>query len=443
MMKIPLLTLAFLLATLHGFGNQISEDQQRFIKKYKSHSKLVPPEKALRNVSPEPSLEEGFVDLYNGRNLSGWTPLGGHCTFEARGNTIVGTTVPGSPSTYLSTERDDFEDFIFTAELKWVEDGNSGIMFRAMRKGKEGQTVYGPQCEMEGSFADNRRGWSGGIFAQSDGGWIYPLWLDAHEAAREALKENEWNRVTIQAVGDEFKTWINGIPAARWIDEKGEYKKGFFSLQVHSGKKGEIHFRNIKVKELQSGLKDLFASGDFSEWTKVNGKPVPGQWSIENGVVHRGKRGGGDIITKDSYKNFDLRFDWKISEGGNSGIKYRTRKKLGLEYQILDDEKHRDGKTPNHRVGSIYDILAADEDKFVNPPGEWNRGRIVVEGERVEHWLNGSLVAEIDLGSEDWTRRFESSKYRKHEGFGTWKGPILLQDHQDKVWYRNVRIMEL
>jgi len=197
------------------------------------------------------------------------------------------------------------------------------------------------------------------------------------------------------------------------------------------------------VEELESGWTDLFAAGDFSKWSKVNGDPVPKQWTINDGIVHRGKLGGGSIITKRHYKDFELRFDWKISEAGNSGIKYRSRGHLGLEYQILDDEKHKDGKDPTHRAGSIYDILAADADKPINPPGEWNSGRIVVDGERVEHWLNGRLVAAIDLGSDDWKQRFESSKYKKHEGFGTWTGPILLQDHYDKVWYRNLRIREL
>jgi hypothetical protein len=438
--RITVLVLVSSLAALQVFGNQISEDQKRFIEKYKNHAKLVPAGEALINRDPEPKLCCGFVDLYNGEDLSGWTALGGDCTFEAKGDVIVGTTVRGSPSTYLSTEK-EYEDFIFTAELKWAVDGNSGIMFRGMRKGKEGQTVYGPQAEMEG-FSYNR-GWSGGIYGQSDGGWIYPLWLDAHADARQALKKGEWNRITIKAEGKAFKTWVNGVPAAYWIDEKGDYPRGFFSLQVHSGKQGEVHFRNIKVKELDPEWTDLFASGDFSGWTKVNGKPVSHHWTISDGVVYRSKDGGGDIVTRQDFKDFELCFDWKISEVGNSGIKYRTRGRLGLEYQILDDEKHKDGKIPTHRVGSIYDILQADEDKPVNPPGEWNRGRIVADGNRIEHWLNGKLVAEIDLSSEDWKQRFQSSKYKKHEGFGTWTGPILLQDHWDDVWYRNVRIREL
>ncbi|PXA04299.1 DUF1080 domain-containing protein [Coraliomargarita sinensis] len=444
MIKPILLSLTGLLVSLSAFGNQISEDQQHFVKRYEKHKKLVPPGEALINKDPEPKLCCGFTELYNGKDLSGWTARGGECTFEARGDVIVGTTVKGSPSTYLSTDKEDYEDFIFTAELKWEVAGNSGIMFRAQRKaGKKHETVYGPQCEMEGDFADDRRGWSGGIYGQSDGGWIYPLWLEAHAEARQALKKGEWNRVTIQAVGNEFKTWINGVPAARWIDANGEYPKGFFSLQVHSGKQGEIHFRNVKVKELEPGWKDLFASGDFSQWTKVNGDPVPHQWTINDGIVHREKNGGGGIITKTQYKDFELRFDWKISEAGNSGIKYRTRGRLGLEYQVLDDDKHKDAKDPTHRAGSLYDILAAPDDKPLNAPGEWNSGRIVAHGNHIEHWLNGSLVATIELGSDDWKQRFEKSKYRKHEGFGTWTGPILLQDHYDKVWYRNIRIREL
>jgi hypothetical protein len=427
---------------VQGFANHISEDQLRYVEKYKGHAKLVQPEQALINTDPEPATCCGFVELYNGKDLSGWTPREGHCTFEARGDVIVGTTVKGSRSTYLSTDREDFENFIFTAEVKWLVDGNSGIMFRAQRKpGKKAETVFGPQCEMEG-FASGR-GWSGGIYGQSDGGWFYPLWLDAHEAARGALKKDEWNRITIQAIGKEIKTWINGIPAAHWVDKAGAYKRGFFSLQVHSGKQGEVHFRNVKVKELESEWQDLFATGDFSQWSKVKDDPVSDNWSIHDGVIHRAGVVAGSIATKKHYKDFDLRFDWKISEAGNSGIKYRTRGHLGLEYQILDDVKHSDRKNPTHRTASLYDILSADAAKTLIPPGEWNTGRVLIEGNHLEHWLNGKRVAAIEIGSEDWNERFQKSKYSKNEGFGTWPGPIYLQDHQDEVWYRNVRIREL
>lgn len=424
-------------------AGQVSEQQQKYIAKYEKQTLKVAPEDALINTEREPKLKKGFVSLYNGKNLDGWTPLGGHCTFEAKSDAIVGTTVPGSPSTYLSTTKDDYSDFIFTAELKWEVDGNSGIMFRAQSKpGDKGEIVYGPQAEMEGFSQD--RGWSGGIYGQSAGGWLYPMWLDAHKKVRKALKQDDWNRITIKAVGDTIKTWVNGIPAAHYQTDK--YFQGFFSLQVHSGKQGTIHFRNIKVKELnkEKGFTNLFENGDFSAWTKTGGGPVGEGWTIENGVINRsGLRPGGINTKKDDYKNFDLRFDWKISVGGNSGVKYRAHDGLGLEYQILDDERHKDNQIPSHRTASLYDLLPAPEDKPYKPAGQWNTGRIVAKGNHIEHWLNGKKILEIEYGSKDWKKRFNASKYSKREGFGNWTGSIHLQDHADEVWYRNVRIKEL
>jgi len=234
-------------------GNQVSESQQKYIKQYEKQTQIVAPENALINTDAEPDLTRGFVDLYNGKDLTGWTPRGGHCTFEARGEAIVGTTVKGSPSTFLSTNREDYQDFIFTVEIKWEVNGNSGVMFRAQRRpGGNGENVYGPQCEMEGTHKG--RSWSGAIYGESSGGWRYPLWLEAHTEVRDAIKADDWNRLTIRAVGSNVKTWINGIPAAHW--ESDQYLKGFFGLQVHQGSKGTIHFRNIKVKEPDSRTAD-------------------------------------------------------------------------------------------------------------------------------------------------------------------------------------------
>ena len=199
---------------------------------------------------------------------------------------------------------------------------------------------------------------------------------------------------------------------------------------------GYLHGANLEQ------IYDLFAQDDFSQWTKTDGEPVGNGWIIQEGVVHR-KSLDGDIITKEKFKDFELTFEWKISEAGNSGIKYRTRGRLGLEYQILDDQKHRDNKNPTHRAGSLYELVAAPDSKPLKPVGAWNKGRIVADGKQIQHWLNGVKVVEINWGTDDWKKRFQKSKYRKNEGFGSWEGPILLQDHNDPVWYRELKVKHL
>lgn len=198
---------------------------------------------------------------------------------------------------------------------------------------------------------------------------------------------------------------------------------------------------NLNAAKLEK-MNDLFAKDNFSQWTKVNGEKVDKGWSVKNGIVYRDSK-GGDIITKEKFKDFELTFAWKISEAGNSGIKYRTRGSLGLEYQVLDDQKHRDNKNPTHRAGSLYELMAAPDSKHLKPVGEWNTGKVIARGDKIEHWLNGEKVVEITWGSEDWKKRFQKSKYHKNEGFGSGEGPILLQDHNDPVWYRNLKIRSL
>ena len=246
-MKKVFTLLALLLASCTTAENKISESQASWHKKYIKQANIIPADKMLINTESEPALTEGFVDLYNGKDLTGWVAKGGTCKFEAQGDIIVGTCVKGSASTYLSTEK-EYSNFIFTCDIKWIVDGNTGVMFRAKtRPGKKNkETVFGPQAEMEG--LEKGRGWSGAIYGQSCGGYFYPLWLDAHKEAREALVKDAWNRITIKADGENIKTWINGKPAANM--NNSEFLKGFFSLQIHSGKQGTVHFKNIKVKEL-------------------------------------------------------------------------------------------------------------------------------------------------------------------------------------------------
>ena len=187
----------------------------------------------------------------------------------------------------------------------------------------------------------------------------------------------------------------------------------------------------------------LFDGKSLDQWTKLDGKPIEKGWKVSEGTIHRHENGGGDIISKESYENFILEFEWKISVAGNSGVKYRAKGNLGLEYQVLDDEKHGDGKNPTHRTASLYDLLAAPDDKPVKPVGEWNKGRIVAKGPLLEHWLNGVKVLSIDQSGDDWEKRFAASKYRDKEGFGKGAGHLLLQDHNDAVWFRRIRVKKL
>jgi len=186
----------------------------------------------------------------------------------------------------------------------------------------------------------------------------------------------------------------------------------------------------------------LFDGKSLDQWSHKDGKPVTKGWEVADGTIHR-QTGGGDIITKKKYENFELEFEWKISEGGNSGVKYRAKGSLGLEYQVLDDSKHRDGANPTHRSASLYDLLAAPDDKPAKPVGEWNKAKIVANGTKLEHWLNGVKVMSIDQSTDDWKTRFEKSKYKKNRDFGIGAGHILLQDHGNEVWFRNVRVRKL
>ena len=228
------------------FAGTVDESQSAWHTKYKKQENAPDPKEMLLNTDPEPDVHEGFTPLFNGKDLSGWTPKGGTCTFEVVDGMLVGTCVPGSPSTYLSTEKNDYQDFIFTCDMKWEVDGNSGVMFRAQSKTeKDKEIVFGPQAEMEGITGD--RYWSGGIYGQSCGGYFYPVWLKEHKEARAALDREGWNRLTISAQGNVVKTWINGVPIAHWIDD-GSYPRGFFGLQIHKGSKGKVLWKNIRVK---------------------------------------------------------------------------------------------------------------------------------------------------------------------------------------------------
>ena len=188
----------------------------------------------------------------------------------------------------------------------------------------------------------------------------------------------------------------------------------------------------------------LFDGKSLDGWTTLDGKPVAAGWHAVDGVLaFDGK--GGTIMTAEEFGDFDLRFEWKIAEGGNSGLKYKFKRFggewLGCEYQILDDAKHGDGKQGRTSTGSLYHVCEPGEKKKLNPPGEWNSSRVVVRGTKIEHWLNGERILAIDTSSEEWKERIAKSKFRDVEGFGRNElGRIMLQDHGSKVSFRKIEI---
>ncbi|MDR1493162.1 MAG: DUF1080 domain-containing protein [Planctomycetaceae bacterium] len=191
----------------------------------------------------------------------------------------------------------------------------------------------------------------------------------------------------------------------------------------------------------------LFNGKNLDGWTTVGGGKNIKAWDVVDGTLHR-KSGGGDIVTEKEYGNFILEFEWKISPKGNSGLKYKFAKHgndwIGCEFQVLDDAQNGDGKTPSHRTGSLYDIIASPAENNVRPVGEYNQSKIIVNGARIQHWLNGKLLVDVVVGSSQWNAEFNASKFKEHQDFGKIaEGKILLQDHGNEVWFKNITIREL
>jgi hypothetical protein len=193
----------------------------------------------------------------------------------------------------------------------------------------------------------------------------------------------------------------------------------------------------------------LFDGKTLAGWSGPDGK-VPGAgWSIENGTIHLNGTPGGMLLSEKEYSSFELEWEWKIEPGGNNGVKYWVTKVggkewLGIEYQMIDDKKHADGlKGGSHTTASIYDIKEPVAGKLLKPAGEWNSSRIVVKNGKIEHWLNGALASKADTKTDDWKKRIAASKFKSKVGFAPGKGHIMLTDHGDEAWFRNLRIKEL
>jgi hypothetical protein len=216
----------------------------------------------------------------------------------------------------------------------------------------------------------------------------------------------------------------------------------------------------LTEEEVAEGWELLFDGVSPSMWCGIHSDMFPeAGWEIREGALVATGMGGGDIITVAQYGDFDLQWEWRMdTKGGNSGVKYLVQEEgddtqksgVGLEYQILDDVNHEwmlEGKMePNdyHTLGALYELYAPSAEKAPRPLGEWNTSRIVSRKGQVQHWLNGTLILEVDTGSEDFRERVAASKFKDIEWFGrNDTGHILLQDHGSVVHFRNLKIQDL
>lgn len=213
----------------------------------------------------------------------------------------------------------------------------------------------------------------------------------------------------------------------------------------------------LTQKELKEGWKLLFDGNTSAGWMNARSKTFPsGGWEIKDGTISikPGSGSGGDIVTKDKYKNFELIVDFMYTPGANSGIKYFIDTEtnngdlasIGCEYQILDDKLHPDAKlgiAGNRTLAGLYDLITP-KNKRDNGPDKWNRATIIVKGNHVQHWLNGQMTVEYDRNTLAWKELVATSKFKTSPGFGeVTEGRILLQDHGDVVSYKNIKIREI
>jgi hypothetical protein len=208
----------------------------------------------------------------------------------------------------------------------------------------------------------------------------------------------------------------------------------------------------LSAAEKAAGWKLLFDGKTTAGWRRFKGKEAGDKWKVIDGaLVFKPKdgRAGGDILTVAQFDNFELSFEWKVTPGANSGVMYRVSEsedapfQTGPEYQILDNARHPDGRNTLTSAASCYALYAPLKDA-TKPVGEWNQGRIVANGNKIEHWLNGTKVVAYEVGSDDWNTRMARSKFKEWGRFGKEKkGHIDLQDHGDEVAYRNIKIRVL
>ncbi|MEX2400867.1 MAG: DUF1080 domain-containing protein, partial [Rhodothermales bacterium] len=360
---------------------------------------------AFQQATGQPVENGPWQSLFNGEDLSGWTERNGDHIFEARDGQIVGTTVPGQPNGFLTTD-ETFGDFILELEVNVdVLMNNSGIQFRSLsHAGYRDFRVHGYQAEID----TKPQRWSGSIYDEARRGWLYVTELNP--ASKSAFVNNTWNHYRIEAIGTTNRVWVNGIPTAHLIDD--ETTRGFIGLQLHANNPDDppgshqIRFRNIRIQTQNlrpSPLDDLFvvnlipnhlsaqerAQGftllwdgqDTGGWSGADGASFAETgWVAVDGELRTSPASSDALSARHGFDAFELKFDFRpLEEGAVCGIRYRS-------HDPADDDGV--GDVP---VTSPYCRMASQKiDREA-----WNQGFIRVRPDRrVEYWLNGHLILE-------------------------------------------------
>jgi hypothetical protein len=447
---------------------------------------------AAHCIAQKPSASDWEV-LFNGKDLAGWKELNGKHKWEAKNGMIVGTFVTGEPNGFLCTEK-DFGDFIFECEVN-IDTlmNNSGVQFRSLctpdyqdaRSNFPEGRVHGYQMEVD----PKPQKWSGSIYEEGGNrGWLYTT-AEINPAAQKAWKNNQWNKYRIECYGTTSRTWINGISCSNLEDAK--FPKGFIGLQMHANNAGDpkgnfsVYFRNLRIQttnlkfsppddiavvnlipntlslqEQKNGYSLLWDGKTTAGWRAAYKTKFPEKsWGIKDGELTIVPPTAQDtyknehIVTEKQYSAFELKFDFKITAGANSGVKYFVNDAdasilpatSAMEYQIVDDAKI-DSSDVTRKLGSLADIKASKKSRgSTKRIGEWNQGVIrVLPSNLVGYWLNGSKILEYQRGSAEFLDLVAKSKYKNVPNFGmASKGNILLENNGSIVSYRSIKIREL
>jgi serine/threonine protein kinase len=395
--------------------------------------------------------EAGFVNLFNGRDLSGWS--GDTADWSVRDGVIRGQTGrrPPKNSSGLFWQGEPLEDFELRLKFqRW--SGNSGVFYRAKRLS---DGVGGYQFEI-------LSGITGNLIDVGNDRPRRDLFRVNSTAARRSLPklppDSGWHELVIIARGSQLIHQLDGITLCDLRDEDSTAPRtGLLALEAASDT--IVEFKDIRLKRLTAEPSTPAPPANVGKWTTLfNGTSMDswrawkssswiGAWSILNQDLHSLRGGTIHLATREQYGDFELELEWKVTPGANSGILYRATPdmsevwKAAPEYQIVDDLTHRDGQTPNTSAGSLFSLIAP-ANKTLRPPGEFNSARIIARGSHVEHWLNGTKILETDLSRPD-LQRVARQRFEKTEWGTAPRGHIVLQHLGSEVSFRNIRVRRL